>query len=174
MAKHPFFEKVETLLKDYNSMWARVKNLEIDIEQLNAPILRETPEETIEALYFARSLENRSYSFGVVSDRTSNVAVTYRQDNEEINYDFASLRAQDKMMAEVERDNLVRVLKKIDNAIASLTEKEQQIIKSFYIQNLKWFEVAELVMYEERHCKRVRDKALNYMAKIILGFKDTA
>lgn len=155
-------------------MRARIKNLEIDIEQLKMPIVRETPEETIEAIYFARSLDNMPHSLGLASDRTSNVAQAYRLDNEGINYDMESLRAQDLIILEAERNQLTRLLQKIDNAINSLTEKEQLIIKGFYIDSLKWFEVADLVKYEERHCKRVRDKALNYMAKSLLGFKDTA
>lgn len=174
MRKHSLYEKVETLLRDYHSMRARVKNLELDIEQLKMPVLRETPEETIEAIYYARSLEGRPHSSGTVSDRTSNVALSYRAHNEGINCDHELSRVQDKIAAEIERDELARLLQKIDNAISSLTEKEQLIIKGFYIDNLKWFEVADLVKYEERHCKRVRDKAIIYMAKSLLGFKNSA
>ncbi|WP_041275473.1 sigma-70 family RNA polymerase sigma factor [Desulforamulus ruminis] len=172
MGKHPLFEKVETLLRDYNSMKARVKNLEIDIQLLQVPMIRETPEETLEGVYFARSLESRTQSQGWASDKTSQVAFNYLQANEGINREFEQLRRQDRAAAERERNHLIRLLQKMDNALSSLNEKEQVIIKGFYIDNLRWFEVAEQVMYEERHCKRVRDRAINYMAKSLLGFEN--
>jgi predicted DNA-binding protein (MmcQ/YjbR family) len=169
--KHPLYQKVEELLKDYNSMQARVKNLQLDIERLDKPIQHESIEDTIEGLYYTKALTSGPPPVGTVGDRTASVALAFRCENAETNHDTAWMQIQEKAAAEGELDALQCLIAKIDNAIASLDELQRRIIIAFYIEKKNWIQITNEVNYRERNCRNIKDSAINYMAKSLYGFK---
>lgn len=65
-----------------------------------------------------------------------------------------------------ERIRELRELKtKILREVSRLNLKEKSIIFDFYINGLKWKQVAERNGYSERQCKNIRDAAVEKLAK---------
>lgn len=58
---------------------------------------------------------------------------------------------------------------KLERTIEGLNDVSRQIIKGFYFDDLKWWQVAYSVGYCERHCKDLRVKAIKEMVKGIYG-----
>lgn len=59
----------------------------------------------------------------------------------------------------------------MDRALEGLTCIERKIIISKYIEGLQWWQVSGIVRYSERHCKRIRTKAINELVVGIYGPK---
>lgn len=57
-------------------------------------------------------------------------------------------------------------IERIDRTLEGLTEEEKKIISGRYIEGHQWYIVAYEVGYSERHCKRLRNEAIE---KIIIG-----
>jgi len=162
------YKKTEDLLNDYKSMQARVKNLELDIKKT----FEWTPEETEEAIAgiaFRRSVNADTPVSGAVGDKTARVANGYWQEISKNATEVARDFMDEIGDAMGEKIRLERELAKIDNAIASLSEDEQNIIRMRYLEKQLWYEVAYHVQYTERHCKRLRTRAIWYMSKSIFG-----
>lgn len=161
------YKRTEQLLREYNAMQARVKNLDLDLEGLDWE--HESSTESIEGLTFARGNLEGLPRGNDVSDKTASVALKWRKDN-----DYSSDETWDEFVKnheqmKYERDFIKRDIQKIDNAIASLSEDEQIIVRGFYIEQKPWYDVAHEVQYVERHCKRLRTRAIWYMSKSIFG-----
>jgi len=177
MKKIPFgvedgalYKRTEVLLWEYNSMQARVKNLEIGLVNL-APDggVFEEQADTIEGMVFGRNGEDGMPQSGAVGDKTASVALNWRKEHGKVTHEMWSLFVGDKFNMEQERTLIKSLLQKIDNAIASLSADEQLIIKEFYLEQKPWYDVAHDVQYVERHCKRLRTRAIWYMSKSIFG-----
>lgn len=163
------YKKTETLLKEYSSMQARLKNLQIDLANMSTNEITETEEETILGLYYARHVQEGIPQGGGISDKTSSVALKWREEHENIVGDMSHWFKIDKESISYEIGTINRVLKKVDNAINSLSDDERVIIQNFYIENKPWYDIAYKVKYVERHCKRLRTRAIWYMSKSIFG-----
>lgn len=164
----PLYKHTEKLLKEYNSMQARVKNLDIDLKQVYA-WKAEAPEETISGMMFARPKQEGMPISGSHGDKTSAIAIRYGEERYKDIVDTGRELSDSREDFEHEKESLERTLKKIDNAVASLSLDEQLIIKGFYIEQKPWYDVAHEVQYVERHCKRLRTRAIWYMSKSIFG-----
>lgn len=163
------YKRTEKLLREYNSMQARVKNLEIDIANLAPNGVFEEEAETIEGLIFGRQGDDGMPPSGNVGDKTGNVAINWRKEHGTVTHEMWRLFVGDRFNMEQERKLTESLLQKIDNAIGSLSDDEQLIIKGFYLENKPWYDVAHEVQYVERHCKRLRTRAIWYMSKSIWG-----
>ncbi|HBC94367.1 MAG TPA: hypothetical protein DCZ10_16075 [Pelotomaculum sp.] len=164
------YKRTEALLREYNSMQARVKNLEIDLANLAPEGVFEEQEETIEGLAFRRcGEEGMPQGSGETSDRTASVALKWRKEHGIVTHEMWRLFVGDKFNLEHEKRLTEGLLRKIDNAIDSLSEDEQLIIRGFYIDQKPWYDITHEVQYVERHCKRLRTRAIWYMSKSIFG-----
>lgn len=162
------YKKTEDLLNDYKSMQARVKNLELDIKK---PFewTPETMEEAISGIVYSRRGESGMPFGGGTGDKTASVASGFRHEMMSNARESAGDYIEEIGTAKAEKERLEREIEKIDNAIASLSEDEQNIIRMRYLEKQLWYEVAYHVQYTERHCKRLRTRAIWYMSKSIFG-----
>lgn len=60
---------------------------------------------------------------------------------------------------------------KLDKAMEELEEVEQTILRERYTNSKLWWQVAGMVRYGERHCKRLRTIAVNKLVDGIYGEK---
>ena len=161
------YRKTEDLLRDYNSMVARVKNIELDLARYEFG--GETDNETIEGMVLRAPLIDGLPKGGEISDSTARVAENWRKVNNRVWEEIEKEIDTKIEKIEQERNSLKRLLMKIENAIASLSEDEQLIVRGFYIEQKPWYDIAHEVQYVERHCKRLRTRAIWYMTKSIWG-----
>jgi hypothetical protein len=163
------YRNTERLLRDYSGMQARLSNIDIDLDGIQS-IAYETPEETIEGAYFARNVDGMPGG-GAISDKTSSVALRWRQEAQDNADDLTQhiVNVRENLLAE--KKKLSGLIAKIDNAIDSLSEDERTIIQGYYIEQLNWYEVAYKVQYSERHCKRLRTRAIWYMSKSLYCYR---
>jgi hypothetical protein len=164
------YRNTERLLRDYNGMQARLSNIDIDLDGIQS-VVYETPEETIEGAYFARINDGGMPGSGTISDKTSSVALRWRQEAQDNADDLTQhiVNVRENLLAE--KKKLSGLIAKIDNAIDSLSEDERTIIQGYYIEQLNWYEVAYKVQYSERHCKRLRTRAIWYISKSLYCYR---
>lgn len=87
---------------------------------------------------------------------------------------FASRRMERKAkIAQLKADKaeLARVVSKIERAINSLDNESADIIKSYYISNKSWLEIANKHHYSEEWTRKKSNKAIKRMALFIFGMK---
>jgi DNA-directed RNA polymerase specialized sigma subunit len=134
------FRKMEEILFKIPEIKAEIKNIEIEIEEL-------------------KDLENISAEAVTYSIRTGE---TYK----------ISKPTEDSVMKISNVDSMIenlsyqkrkkeRLLKKIENAIESLSPVERSIIKMRYFENEKWYNIAAKVMLYERQCSRINKLAIS-------------
>lgn len=71
----------------------------------------------------------------------------------------------DKRIAELEKE-IINVNKKCDVCNMLLDELEpveKNIIYLFYLKKMRWKSIEKITSYSERHCRRMKNKALNKM-----------
>ena len=163
------YKRTETLLREYNSMQARVKNLKLDLENMAGTSATEEHQEAIEGLALGRSGLTGMPPPNSLSDKTASVALKWREEYRNNFHEIWKWFVRDTETTTEEVNAISRILQKIDNAILSLSEDEKIIIKGFYIDQSPWYDVAHEVQYVERHCKRLRTRAIWYMSKSIFG-----
>ena len=66
-------------------------------------------------------------------------------------------------------DTGILEIEAVDRALEGLTSIERTIIEEKYINSKQWWQVASMVCYSERHCKRIRTDAIDRMAVGIYG-----
>lgn len=166
----PLYKRTEQLLRNYNSYKARVQNLEVDLAFIrDIPDRIETEDEAISGEYFARSTNEGAPSGH--GDKTASVALRWLEQHSNNKLDMLDMFTRDTDTITQEISAIGTLLAKVDNAIASLSRDEQVIVKGFYIDNKPWYDIAHEVQYVERHCIRLRKRAIWYMSKSIFGCK---
>lgn len=137
------FKKLEEILFNYNSIRAEIKNIGLEIEEI------EENYSVIQAANFSEKINKNK-----VSDTTFNALF----DREDI---IRKLR--------LEKNNKVRLLNKIDNAIESLKEEEKNIVKYRYIKGKNtWNQIGALLLIDPNYCCNIlRPRIINKLLKLI-------
>lgn len=61
-------------------------------------------------------------------------------------------------------------LERIDRSLNGLTYKERTMLELKYIKGMRWESVMSETNYSERHCRRIKNEAIN---KMIIGLFNT-
>ncbi|WP_053955104.1 hypothetical protein [Inediibacterium massiliense] len=70
-------------------------------------------------------------------------------------------------LLEFEKRHMERFLRRIHNAVESLTDLEKKIIKMKYVDKKIWRYITFEVNIEERQCREIRNEALTKIYKIL-------
>lgn len=140
------YKKVENLLSNYNMLKISIDNMKKDIEHLN----KECGVNGISFDEVGTSPTNN------ISSVVENTVLSISEEKEELN-----IKIEDNK----------RKIDSVDRALEGLTEVERTILEEKYICSRQWWEVAGIVKYGERHCKRIRTAAINKMVVGIYGSK---
>lgn len=135
------YSKVERLLYNYKMLKISIENLEEDIKIIEDDA----------------GVKGINYDGVVISktNRTSDiVANTVLSNTEKIHY-------LERIIEHNKRD-----IESIDKALEGLTEVEKTIVVEKYINSKQWWEVANMVRYNDRWCRKIRTDAIN---KLIIG-----
>jgi DNA-directed RNA polymerase specialized sigma subunit len=72
-------------------------------------------------------------------------------------------------LLEFEKRHIERFLKRIYNAMESLTDIEKQIIEMKYIEKKIWRYITFEINLEERQCREIKNKAIRKIIKLLKG-----
>ncbi|MFU7517658.1 sigma factor-like helix-turn-helix DNA-binding protein [Clostridium sp. HCS.1] len=130
------FKKVEAILYKYNSSKAKIRNLELDIEnvknEFNGPGSIRYEERTQSTNRFNSSVENEIIS----KEKKINELLKYKKQKE------------------------IEVLK-VENSLNVLTERDQEIIKLRYFNKCNNREIAAKLNLAEEYISRLKKEAIN-------------
>lgn len=135
------YAKVERLLYNYKMLKISIENIEEDIKLIEDD----------------SGVKGISYD-GIATSKTNKtsdiVADTVLSKTEKIHY-------LSRIIEHNKRD-----IESINKALEGLTEVEKIIVVEKYINSKQWWEVASIVRYNDRWCRKIRTDAIN---KLIVG-----
>lgn len=149
---------VEYLLKNYHQIKREIDML---TPLVKAP-REESLEETIEGMVFKTFQEEKVQS-SKVSDKTANLALNYRHENERINL---------KMQQDLEkilRGNELELLK-LERAIATLNSVQRKVIEGIYLKRQPRRLLCSQLFISENTLNRYRKKGVEQLVKVFRGY----
>jgi len=72
-------------------------------------------------------------------------------------------------LLEYKKRHLERLLRRIKNAIDTLSDIEKQIIQMKCIENMLWRSITIIVNLEDRQCRAIKKRALKKISKIMVN-----
>ena len=144
--KDKYYRNVERLLYNYNMLKANVETLDRELI-----LLRE--------LYPVDGVKGIAYD-GVPSQ-------TNKINNPTESEAIPRLEIWERLKKR--REETQKVLDILDRFINELNEVERKIIRMYYIEGKRWWEIAYEVQYNERHCRRIRTEAIGKLAVGLYG-----
>lgn len=142
-------------LKNYNKFKAQVKILAIKIKDKEQEI------ETFGGAKIANYNITGGSSGGSVSNEVEQRA-------------FLKMKLQDELnQLQNNKSHLQRRMELIDEAIQSLNETEQKIVRLKFIDGYRWMYVSCECGYSERQCQNIGKKSVQKLADVIFNFVPT-
>lgn len=148
MHQKEIYDYVLDLLKNYNTMKREQESLQFErsrLEQMKA-------EETIEAMTFSSSQEERVDSGGI-SNKTADIALNYKQCHVEL---------KARLLSEV--DSRLRwindTLERLDFYIGSLEAHQASILRDYYFEGYTWRELQDLRGVTDKTLMKHRNDAV--------------
>lgn len=132
----------EEVLANYNSIKAEIKNIELDIEEI------ESEYEGVSAVSFEEKT-------GKTNKFNSNV------ENE--------ILKKEKLIKKLKREKAskIRLITKIDNSLEVLDETERKVIEYRLIKGYSWIRVSTLLNINNDYCGKIKKKAINKISNKI-------
>lgn len=151
MEQDSLFKRTEYVLYNYKGLEIKIKNLEIDIEELENNYTGVTG-----VSYAERVGPTNKFSSSVENE------VISREENEEVI--IARLKAN--------RDYSMNLKKKIDNALETLSPDEQRLIVLRYFNKPKrtWLAIANDMHIDKDSCCRMKNSVVNRISNLIYNY----
>jgi hypothetical protein len=142
------FKKTEATLYNYKSLDTKIKNIEIDINNLENDI-------TIKAIsYDEKSSPTNAFNSSVENE------VIRREEHVKKQIDI--LRAKLKYNSDLKT--------KIDGALSGLSDIELKLVELRYFNNRNkksWISIGQDLGFATDHCKKLRNNIINYLSDLI-------
>lgn len=141
-------KSIEKELYNYPLIDGAIRRIDIDIEQAQNDI----------------SIGGMSYEFkGSPTNKISSMVESDVIRREECGQSDYVTKLQH------ERNKLIFKKKKIDNALTCLSDTEHELVKLRYFNRNQptWINVSMELGYSEKHCKTIRNKAIDKIAMIL-------
>lgn len=137
-----YYKAVESILYNYKTMNAEIKNIDIEIEELENNYL-----ECGAITYEEKSSPTNKFNSLV--------------ENETINKIYKPGELEKK------KHKLEVQLKKIDNALDTLTEDEMNLVKLRYFDKLQFKVICQRICMSEMYCVYLKSKIVNKLIHLI-------
>jgi DNA-directed RNA polymerase specialized sigma subunit len=143
--ENKLFPKIEGMLFNYTALINEIKNLELDIEELENDY---------------RGCGSITYEEKTGPTNAFNSSVENEITNKEKKIDNLKRLKRSKEIA----------VKKIDNALSVLEEREKKVVELRYFNNRKlgWFRIGEILQLSDSTCRVLRSSAIVKMIPVIL------
>ncbi|ABR48559.1 putative sigma factor [Alkaliphilus metalliredigens QYMF] len=140
-----YYKSTEKFLYNYNALKACIENMQCELEEMGE----------------GNHIGIRGLS---VKEKTSTTfEFNSMTENEAIN----SIERKDLLISRIH--SIKRKITRIDRAIESIDQNEREIIEKRYLMGKQWWEIAYEVKFSERHCKRIRNEAIEKIAVALFG-----
>jgi DNA-directed RNA polymerase specialized sigma subunit len=142
--ENKLFPKIEGMLFNYTALINEIKNLELDIEELENDY---------------RGCGSITYEEKTGPTNAFNSSVENEITNKEKKVDNLKRLKRSKEIA----------VKKIDNALSVLEEREKKVVELRYFNNRKlgWFRIGEILQLSDSTCRVLRCSAIVKMIPVI-------
>lgn len=144
--EHNHYKETEYLLYNYKMFQISIENMKKDIELLKEEC-------------------------GVGSIETDSISISKTYKISSISEDAALSNMEKVEYLERSIARAEKKIEKIDRTLEGLTKEEKEILVSRYFEGKQWYVVAYKVGYSERHCKRLRNEAIEKMITGLFGIK---
>ncbi|NMM62356.1 sigma-70 family RNA polymerase sigma factor [Clostridium sp. P21] len=144
------YSKVEGMLWNYTTLKNEVKNLELDIEELEN--------------------DYRGCGSIVYGEKTGPTNAFNSSVENEVEYRSKEL----KFLMKLKRSKEIQV-EKVDNALESLSDDEKKVIELKYFGNNKklgWLKIGEIMGFCDVTCRALKNAAIKKMILIIFPYKE--
>jgi uncharacterized protein with ParB-like and HNH nuclease domain len=148
-------EHVEYLLKNYHEMKRSLDRLNFEIERFTG--LSYT--EVITALTFTNPDGERVQNSGV-SDKTSRIALAYRESTDKLNCD-------DALALVMRYDTQKREMDVLEYCITLLEPKLSEVITDMFINKMTWDGMCDKYYVSQPMLSKYRRKAIGELAKML-------
>lgn len=136
------YKKTDGVLFNYKTIKAEIGNLELEIEELKAEC------DGVKGMtYEERTAPTNAFNSSVENE--------ILKKEKEINKLLREKRSKE------------RLISKIDNAVETLDEDEQEIIKLRCFEKKSWARVGTITKIDGDYCGRIKRKAVNKLAELI-------
>lgn len=125
---------------------------------------RVSPEEMIDGMSLGHSANMGSSGKGHISNKTLYIALNYREQVDHMNAEAANEIAQRLLELEAEQD-------RIQYYVSLLEKRESEVIRSFYIEDTSWDEIAQKIGVALRTVHKIKNRAINRLVELYL-YKD--
>lgn len=154
------YAQAEYLLKNYNFLRSKVKNLGIELKNIIRNKIQEPRNERIEALSLTCREFGDQIQSNKISDLTAFVALNY-----ETLTKVCYWRAERQVIDEIHV--LGNLVEKIETALGSLKPRECEIVKYRFFEQRSWKQVEKRIHYGIRRCQEIKRDALRRVMALV-------
>ena len=148
-AYNDYYKLTKTHLKNYSLYEKAIENLEQSMKDMEQNLQSE-------------SVKTATYGTDARGGEASLTATEFAaQKRMELEASYAEMQADHR--------KLEQMYKRLQRALATLTEEEQETIKLFYLQRLGYAGMARQLCYSERTCQRRVKEATQVVAMLLFG-----
>lgn len=174
-------EDVENMLKNHKENEAKLTEVELKIEEYQeqlkyaGTVYEDTEQEVIENMQLAGQAYDSIHSkTNKISDKVSSTAINYNKELVHINKQDRSYLENKLEELQQEKEKLDKSIVRVKNLLEALDDKQEFIIKKYYIQNKgkNWDKVQkkfkeEYQEVQKRQLQYIRDDAIKIMLNIL-------
>lgn len=174
-------EDVENMLKSHKENEAKLTEVELKIEEYQeqlkyaGTVYEDTEQEVIENMQLAGQAYDSIHSnTNKISDKVSSTAINYNKELVHINKQDRSYLENKLEELQQEKEKLDKSIVRVKNLLEALDDKQEFIIKKYYIQNKgkNWDKVQkkfkeEYQEVQKRQLQYIRDDAIKIMLNIL-------
>jgi len=120
-------------------------------------------------------LEKLKQEYQELEELAEGTAIEYDKDKLCETYQFSSNTENMALELYKKQTKIKHTKHRIDTlekALSILSDTEREIIEQRYFAKEPWFNITYHVQYEERHCRRIRRRAIETLSVALFGDKD--
>ncbi|MCI8362256.1 MAG: hypothetical protein HFJ41_03860 [Clostridia bacterium] len=176
-------EDIENMLKEHKQNEGKLFEIELKIDEYQnrldyaGTVYEDTEKEVIENMQLAGQPYDSIHSnTNKISDKVANTALNYEKEQYHINKEDRTFLENEIVRLNEEKNILNKKIVRVKNWLDKINEKEEFVLKEFYINNKgkDWNKVVD--EYNEKYKKKtltdrqlrtIRDKAIQNVLKIV-------
>jgi len=138
-----YYKATEKYLYNYKSLKANIENMKVQIKEIDYNPLQGAGFEYMEDTGYKKST-------------VENTVIRIDKKRNDLKNRIKELECK---------------LERIDRSIEALNDVERYIVVEWYFEGRQWWQIAHKVKYSERHCRRIKNNAVNKISVGLFGLE---